>query len=322
MRTSIIIGLLVFIFSFPAHSQDVFVYDRNGAKEYFERIDSIVQIKFKDGTGNNEKLAVVQSVNSKVNYSGISIEKRICIPVDKNNLPDYNKLKSDSSVVYANQSLQYGDGTIQIPTEKILARVKEGYKIKEVLDKLNIEYENFRRIGHNQNSYLIILKNGESVETANLLYESGCFEHAQPTFARLMTSLKTYYTDQWGLNNTGQNGGTAGIDINAPEAWQITEGCDDIVVAVLDQGVDLDHPDLAGNLLTGYDATDGSDGAVNGDCSGNYAHGTCCAGIIAAIDNTIGIKGVAPNCRIIPVRVMENNFVSYDDDATEGMNYA
>ncbi len=155
-------------------------------------------------------------------------------------MPDYNKLNSDSSVVYANQSLQYSDGTMQIPTEKILARVREVYKIKEVLDKLNIKYESFRRIGHNPNSYLIILKNGESIVTANLMYESGYFEHAQPSFTRLHSSLdNTYYTDQWGLNNTGQNGGTVGIDINAPEAWEITEGCEDIVVAVLDQGADL-----------------------------------------------------------------------------------
>ena len=319
MRTSIIIGLFV-ILSFPTHSQDVFIYDRNGAKEYFEKTDSIVQIKFKDGTGNNEKLVIVQSVNS--NYSGISIENRICIPIDKNNLPDYKELNKNSSVVYANQSLQYSDGTIQIPTEKVLVRVKENYKIQEVLDKLNIEYESFRRIGHNVNSYLIILKNGESVKTANLLYESGYFEHSQPSFARLMTNLNTYYTNQWGLNNTGQNGGTAGIDINAPEAWEITEGCDDIVVAVLDQGVDLDHPDVAGNLLAGYDATDGSDGAVNGDCSGDYAHGTCCASIVAAIDNSIGIKGVAPDCKIIPVRISKNDYINYDDEATEGMNYA
>jgi hypothetical protein len=86
--------------------------------------------------------------------------------------------------------------------------------------------------------------------------------------------------------------------------------------------VDLDHPDLAGNLLTGYDATDGSDGAVNGDCFGNYAHGTCSSGIIAAIDNAIGIKGIAPNCRILSVRISQNDNISYDDEATEGMNYA
>lgn len=49
---------------------------------------------------------------------------------------------------------------------------------------------------------------------------------------------------------------------------------------MIDQGVDLDHHDLAANLLPGFDATDGGDGGINGDCWGNDAHGTCCAGII------------------------------------------
>ena len=193
MKTSIAIGLLVFIlFSFfPAHSQDVFVYERNGVKKYFEKTDSIVQIKFKDGINYNDKLAIAESINPKADILGISREISICIPIDKNNLPNYNKLKSDSSVVYVNQSLKYVDGTIQIPTEKVLARVKEGYKIEEVLDKLNIEYGSFKRIGHNPNSYLIILKNGESIKTANLLYESGYFEHAQPSFTRFLEMMNT-----------------------------------------------------------------------------------------------------------------------------------
>lgn len=89
-----------------------------------------------------------------------------------------------------------------------------------------------------------------------------------------------------------------------------------IRVAVIDQGVDLDHPDLAANLLPGFDATDGGDGGTNGDCWANDAHGTCCAGIIAAVNNTIGTIGVAHNCRIIPIRVSytRNNIQIWNDD--------
>ena len=105
MKTSIIIGLFVCIFSFPAHSQDVFIYNRNGVKKYFEKTDSIVQIKFKDGISYNDKLAITKSINPKADILGISREISICIPIDKNNLPDYNKLKSNSSIVYVNQSL-------------------------------------------------------------------------------------------------------------------------------------------------------------------------------------------------------------------------
>lgn len=134
-----------------------------------------------------------------------------------------------------------------------------------------------------------------------------------------------FYANQWGLNNTGQNGGTAGIDINAPEAWTLTRGCNDIRVAVIDQGVDLDHPDLAANLFPGFDATDGGDGGINGDCWGNDAHGTCCAGIIGAVNNTIGTIGVAHNCRIIPIRVTytRNGNEIWDDDwVVSAINHA
>ncbi|MDD2283887.1 MAG: S8 family serine peptidase [Paludibacter sp.] len=98
-----------------------------------------------------------------------------------------------------------------------------------------------------------------------------------------------------------------------------------ITIGIIDQGVDLDHPDLAANLLAGYDATDGGNGGINGDCWSNDAHGTCCAGIIAAIDNTIGIKGVAPNCKIIPIRVTYTlyGYQIWDDDwIVDAINYA
>ena len=81
-----------------------------------------------------------------------------------------------------------------------------------------------------------------------------------------------------------------------------------VKIAVIDMGVDLTHPDLINNLLPGYDATDayygGSDGGYGGNgCIIEDAHGTACAGIIAAEDNEIGIKGVAYNAKIIPIRI-------------------
>ena len=69
----------------------------------------------------------------------------------------------------------------------------------------------------------------------------------------------TYYTSQWGLNNTGQaisyNGntvGTPGSDIDAERAWDITTGSSNVIIAILDTGIDLDHPDLASGLVDGY----------------------------------------------------------------------
>ncbi len=58
----------------------------------------------------------------------------------------------------------------------------------------------------------------------------------------------TYYPKQWALNNTGQTGGTSDADIDAPEAWDKSTGSSGVVIAIIDSGIQLDHPDLAGNL--------------------------------------------------------------------------
>jgi subtilisin family serine protease len=104
---------------------------------------------------------------------------------------------------------------------------------------------------------------------------------------------------QWGLHNTGQSGGVVNMDVNAPEAWDITTGAASIVVAVLDSGVDLAHPDL--NLTTGFDATgNGTNGGPGNACDN---HGTFMAGIVSAkINNALGVVGVAPACTVASVR--------------------
>jgi hypothetical protein len=157
-----------------------------------------------------------------------------------------------------------------------------------------------------ERTYLLTIdksSNKDAMQIANELYETEMFEYAEPNlihFIKFETN-DTYFPDQWALNNTGQYGGTAGIDIKANQAWTITTGSPDVRIAILDLGVDLTHPDLETNLLTGFDATGGSG---NGAAVNNIAHGTACAGIAAAIgDNDEGIAGVAYGCNILPVRI-------------------
>lgn len=108
---------------------------------------------------------------------------------------------------------------------------------------------------------------------------------------------------QWHLNNTGQTGGAPNADLRALNAWARNPQVDPtLVVAVLDCGVDLAHEDL--NLVPGFDATGGgSQGAPGPD----QAHGTACAGLIGAIGNNgLGVIGVAPNVRIMPIRLTDD----------------
>ena len=117
------------------------------------------------------------------------------------------------------------------------------------------------------------------------------------------------YERQWYIENTGlpiQYNGIPGADINGVEAWEISKGTD-VIVAVLDSGIDTLHPEFSNRLLPGFDAfaTDSINTAgypfLNFD---ENAHGTACAGIIGASqDNEIGISGIAPECKLVPVRI-------------------
>ena len=86
-------------------------------------------------------------------------------------------------------------------------------------------------------------------------YESGKVEYCHPNFSfplrKTQTQTDPLYPQQYYLNNTGQFGGTNNIDINAPEAWNITTGNTSVRVVVIDDGVEA-HEDMAGRLLPGF----------------------------------------------------------------------
>jgi len=109
------------------------------------------------------------------------------------------------------------------------------------------------------------------------------------------------YNQQYYLKNTGQTGGKSGIDINVEPAWNITKGSSNIRIAVVDEGVEA-HEDL-GTLLPGYTVGGGNGSPQNADKNDSKAHGEACAGIISALHNNIGIRGIAPDCKIVPVNI-------------------
>ena len=133
----------------------------------------------------------------------------------------------------------------------------------------------------------------------------------------------TLYSYQWHLNNTGQDagsdtGGTPGNDINVAAAWEAFAGKRSILVGVVDTGVEATHPDLTFNLdLTkSYRYSDGSndpspDSAQLADTPYEAAHGTACAGLIAAQGwNGLGVRGVAPFTKVAGYNVFSTGYES------------
>ncbi|MBD3272289.1 MAG: S8 family serine peptidase, partial [Elusimicrobia bacterium] len=166
------------------------------------------------------------------------------------------------------------------------------------------------------------------------------------------------FNEQWALHNTGQNGGTPDADIDAPEAWDITEGDDQVVIAIVDTGVDYNHEDLENKIWInedeipnnnkdddnngfiddriGYDFVSVDPGQVysgedpgppDNDPMDFNGHGTHCSGIAAAeTDNTVGIAGVAPKCRIMCIRAGYEDSDGYgvlqNTDIEQAIQYA
>ena len=165
-----------------------------------------------------------------------------------------------------------------------------------------------------------------SVEEAIEVYQSDPnVEFAEPNYIVRTSAIPDDpgYSQQWGLNNTGQTGGTPGADIHAQNAWDITKGSNGIIVAVVDTGVVYDHPDLAGNTwvnsveLNGLPGVDDDNNGFVDDINGwdfinndgnpvDYnQHGTHVSGIVAARGNNgIGGSGVMWSAQIMPVRFL------------------
>lgn len=146
------------------------------------------------------------------------------------------------------------------------------------------------------------------------------------------------FADQWALNNVGQDGGTDRADLDALEAWTKTKGSEDVVIAVLDTGVDYTHVDLRENMwirpanvpqysddeLGTYNDLNGFNGTDKvADPMDDNGHGTHCAGIIGAEGNNgQGITGINWKVKIMPLKFLGRGGFGNTDDAIEAINYA
>ncbi len=163
------------------------------------------------------------------------------------------------------------------------------------------------------NTYIVrtALTSGfEVLDLANALAQRPDVVYAQSDMVMTVVQHQVIPDDQlfnnaWGLRNVGQLGCCVGQDMNAPMAWTITTGSPDVIVAILDNGVQQNHPDI--NQIPGIDIS--AVGAPNGG-PGNACdnHGTAVAGCVSGImNNWIGACGIAPGVKVMSIRYAVSN---------------
>jgi subtilisin family serine protease len=164
-------------------------------------------------------------------------------------------------------------------------------------------------------------------DTIKELTKNEYIEIVEPNSIIKLSSIPNdpFFNTQWHHQNTGQSGGTVGKDIKSVEAFDITQGSSSVVIAVIDSGVDLTHPDLINNLhrnssnqVIGYDFANDDTNPTD-----DNGHGTHVTGTVAAQgNNNIGLSGVCPSCKIMPIKFMDSSGNGTTANGISSINFA
>jgi subtilisin family serine protease len=248
------------------------------------------------------------------------------------------ELSSKENPVYKTDSIivVYKDGASQF--ERRAARSIVNAKISDLNnDEVDDKYQNLGK-GRIAKFDLDNISVKNAIEK---LSNNSAVLYAEPNYIvkASLTPNDSSYAELWGLNNTGQTGGVDDADIDAPEAWDISTGSSDVIIGVIDTGVDHSHPDLAANIWTnaGEIPNDGIDNDGNGfiddihginaitgsgDPMDDQGHGTHVAGTIGASGNNgLGVVGVSHNVSMIGCKFLDSSGSGSLADALTCIDY-
>ncbi|KZE64109.1 hypothetical protein AWM68_13465 [Fictibacillus phosphorivorans] len=230
---------------------------------------------------------------------------------------------------------------------EVIVKFKNNYSMKKLgATSTTLGLTNPKVLNKEGTQVIKFSKNKKMADVLRELNASPHVEYAEPNYFYKPTTVNDpLFSKLWGLKNTGQEilgqVGKKGIDINVEAAWAKTKGNTSLVIGVIDSGIDINHPDLKDKIWvnTGEIPNDGIDNDKNGyidDVNGwNFYdknnrlfirgeedfHGTHVAGTIAAKANNIGVIGIAPNVKIMPLKFL-GPYGGYESDAILAIEYA
>ncbi len=243
----------------------------------------------------------------------------------------------------ATVSLRQESGPQYVPGE-VLVKFRAGISAENMTQALaSVQAQAVESIGEIAVTRLRLGADVEVEDAVQRLQQLSQVEYAEPNY--LFHTMEVMPNDSrfgelWGMNNTGQSGGTADADIDAPEAWQIQTGSREVLVAVIDTGIDYTHPDLAANIWTNPNEVpnNGVDDDNNGfvddvrgwdfanndnDPMDDNLHGTHVAGTIGAVGNNgMGVAGVNWEVSLMPLKFLNANGSGSTADAVKAVLYA
>jgi subtilisin family serine protease len=309
-------------------------YYANGQRVPLTRRNELVAVKFKDSIGGtNTRSSIpadilsVQAPLEEDFWPGGEIVLRFLPSITRSahdSDEQLRELNQRADVEYASPVYEYGSSEYWIATNEFVAQFKQGIftsDIAAINDSYHVEI--VERVDWAPRTYVLRVtaqSPGDALAIANLYVEAGRVVFAHPNFLRkqalrigLLKPNAQLTLAQWHLSA-----------ISAFEAWQISTGVPSITIAIIDDGVDLDHMALANQTIEHFNVIDGTGNPRPPHLKGeSYTHGTACAGLAVGKPNEdVGTSGVAPGCRLMAVRLLDRIIPSVvEQKLTEALSH-
>jgi len=336
-------------------------YTAGNKKINLKPVEDIVVVKYKKPIDNKRALDIISTrEESNLDHSHIRTYPSYNVslvtrPVGESGSVTQKfseSLTKEEDVQFVSPVYKDKDtGSLLVITDQINVGFKDDIN-KETIDKIlsELDLSIMEKSKSSPRHYIVKLNNAQNsdktIEISNILATKQQVEYADPI---TLTEIKKttwqlpsgkYFSEQWHLNNTGQGGGNPNEDVKALQAWEITKGDPNRVIACLDDGLAYTHIDIKDNAWKNPNSDESDKYGYNfydnvpnpepiyfkppfDQMTGNDIHGTACAGVICAKGVPQGgVFGIAPACKVLGVKIFGADDLAPPFRVAEAIRYA